>query len=89
MSKPRSVIQDWVFDLPLMQQTVLLTGIRGPDGMAKYSSPKFIARWFRRCILLSAVDGCVLNNPVTLGGGSFTGPSVDNPSPISWEHAII
>lgn len=29
----KSVIQEWVQDLTMMQQTVLLTAIRGPDGM--------------------------------------------------------
>jgi hypothetical protein len=77
MVKGKSVIQEWVSDLTMMQQTVLLTCVRGPDGMAKYSSPKFIGRWLRRCILLSAMDGKVFTNPLDHGGGSFTGPSVE------------
>ena len=31
-----NVLQDWVSDLPMMQQTVLLTAVRGPDGLPKY-----------------------------------------------------
>lgn len=76
MAKGKSVVQEWVSELTMMQQSVLLTCIRGPDGMAKYSSPKFIVRWLRRCILLSAMDGVVLTDPLFQGGGSFTGPSV-------------
>lgn len=74
-----SVLQEWVTQLPMMQQTVLLTAIRGPDGVTKYGSHKMLLRWFRRCILLSALDGKVLNNPYDSNGGSFTGPSIEGP----------
>ena len=60
----------------MMQQTVLLTGIRGPDGLTKYGSVKMLLRWYRRCVLLSAMDGKVLPNPYDNNGGSFTGPSL-------------
>lgn len=60
----------------MMQQTVLLTAVRGPDGVAKYHPSKYLLRWFRRCVLLSAMDGRVLSDPVEPNGGSFTGPSV-------------
>jgi hypothetical protein len=60
----------------MMQQTVLLTGIRGPDGITKYGSVKMLLRWYRRCVLLSAMDGKVLPNPYDNNGGSFTGPSL-------------
>ena len=73
---PTPVLQEWVVKLPLMQQTVLLTCIRGPDGVGKYSPVKLLLRWYRRCILLSAMDGKVLTNPVDTNGGSFTGPSL-------------
>lgn len=75
-----SVLQSWVQELSFMQQTVLLTAIRGPDGVAKYSKSKMILRWFRRCTLLSAFDGRALTKPYERGGGSFTGPSYE---PIS------
>jgi hypothetical protein len=74
----RSVLQDWVQGLTMMQQTVLLTAIRGPDGTPKYGSVKMLLRWFRRCVLLSAIDGKVLDNPCDSNGGSFTGPSLDD-----------
>lgn len=60
----------------MMQQTVLLTAIRGPDGLPKYGCVKMLLRWFRRCTLLSAMDGKVLDNPYDGHGGSFTGPSL-------------
>lgn len=70
------VTQEWVHHLPFMQQTVLLTAVRGPDGIAKYHTCKYLLRWYRRCILLSALDGCAITTPYGLGGGSFTGPSL-------------
>lgn len=76
-----NVTQEWTHSLPMMQQTVLLTAIRGPDGLPKYSCVKMLLRWFRRCVLLSAMDGKVLENPYDNNGGSFTGPSVAVSSP--------
>lgn len=73
-----SVLQDWVQRLTMMQQTVLLAAIRGPDGTPKYGGgAKMLLRWYRRCILLSAMDGRVLTDPIEPNGGSFTGPSLD------------
>lgn len=78
---PRCVLQDWVVALPMMQQTVLLTAVRGPDGIEKYGPCKSLLRWYRRCILYSATDGSVLSNPYDSRGGSFTGPSYDVADP--------
>jgi hypothetical protein len=75
MSRPAT--QDWVHELPIMQQSVLLACVRGPDGIGKYHPAKYLLRWFRRCLLLSALDGCVLATPYAYGGGSFTGPSYE------------
>jgi hypothetical protein len=75
MNIQRSVLQDWVMQLPLMQQSVLLTAVRGPDGIDKYHLVKYLVRWYRRCILISALDGVVLDRPYDERGGSFTGPS--------------
>lgn len=77
----RPVQQDWVLALPLMQQTVLMTAVRGPDGIAKYGPVKLLLRWYRRCVLLSAMDRSVIDHPGAYGGGSFTGPSLDG---IQW-----
>lgn len=76
--KTRSVLQPWVESLTMMQQSVLLAAIRGPDGQPKYGGgAKMLLRWFRRCVLLSAMDGAVLEDPIVPNGGSFTGPSLD------------
>lgn len=77
------VTQEWTHGLKLMQQTVLLTAVRGPDGIGKYHPCKFLLRWYRRCLLLSALDGKVFKTPYEHGGGSFTGPSY---TPTVMEH---
>lgn len=77
-----SVTQLWVNELTWMQQSVLLAAIRGPDGQPKYGGgAKMLLRWYRRCVLLSAMDGKVLTNPYDPSGGSFTGPSLENDDP--------
>lgn len=75
-----SVLCDWVTNLTLMQQSVLLSALRAPDGEAKGHRAKPLIRWYRRCVLKSAFDGGELSNPWHPGGGSFTGPSVEVPS---------
>lgn len=74
----RPVTQDWVHRVSMMQQSVLLAAIRGPDGQPKYGGgAKMLLRWYRRCVLLSAMDGKVIDNPIDENGGSFTGPSLN------------
>jgi len=69
-----NVMQSWVEDLTLMQQSVLITAVRGPDTLPKYHVAKYLLRWYRRCVLLSAFERCVLSDPHDQRGGSFTGP---------------
>lgn len=72
------VLQDWISDLTFMQQSVLVTATRGPDGIRKDHPAKMIIRWLRRCYLRSALDGgIVLDNPRDPRGGNFTGPSLE------------
>jgi hypothetical protein len=73
--QPAPVLQEWVWSLSFMQQTVLLTAVRGPDGLPKYGGVKMLLRWYRRCILVSSLDGEVIQNPYDDRGGSFMGPS--------------
>lgn len=81
-----SVLQPWVQELPFMQQSVLISAVRGPDGISKYHKCKSLIKWYRRCILVSAFDNKILDNPYHEGGGSFTGPSLNNPNhPVPWE----
>lgn len=65
-----SVTQPWTHGLTFMQQTVLLTAVRGPDGSPKYGPTKMLLRWYRRCTLLSSLDGGrVLEDPFDRNGG--------------------
>ena len=73
-----AVTQTWTHEISMMQQSVLLAAIRGPDGTPKYGPCKMMLRWFRRCVLLSAIDGKVLDDPISPNGGSFTGPSTNS-----------
>ncbi len=72
-----NVIQDWVGSLTLMQQTVLITAVRGADTLSKHHLSKYLLRWYRRCVLVSAFDRCVLSDPHDPRGGTFTGPIGD------------
>lgn len=85
MTQRRSVLQDWVQQLTFMQQSVLLSSIRGADGLHKDHISKYILRWLRRCVLISAFDGCALTSPTTPGGGSFTGP-LKHPKVEKWDY---
>lgn len=79
MRTPGSVLQDWVLNLTFMQQSVLISAMRGPDAV-KNDAEKAIKRWLRRSVLYSAFETAKagvptrLNSPTALGGGSFTGP---------------
>jgi hypothetical protein len=69
-----NVFQSWAESLTLMQQSVLITAVRGPDTLPKYHVSKYLLRWYRRCLLLSAFDRCALTDPHDPRGGSFLGP---------------
>lgn len=86
----KSVLQDWVMALPFMQQSVLISGIRGPDGVAKTHPSKNLCKWFRRCVVVSAFDKKALDNPYHPGGGSYTGPSIASTmeNQFNWEVAM-
>ena len=79
----KCVLQPWVVNLPMMQQTVLLTAVRGPDGIPKYGPVKLLQRWYRRCVLYMAMGGVLITDPCDQGGGSFTGPSLSE-SKADW-----
>lgn len=74
------VLQPWTWTLSFMQQSVLISGIRGCDGIAKFHKAKTVVKFYRRVILLSAFDRKALTDPFAPGGGSFTGPVADQPA---------
>lgn len=81
-SRERPVLRPWVTTLPMMQQTVLIAAVRGPDGLRKQHPAKMVLRWLRRCVLYSAMAKTELLTPYEPGGGSFTGPSLDVNFPL-------
>jgi hypothetical protein len=82
----KGVLQDWVSGITFMQQSVLLTAVRGPDDTPKYHPAKYITRWFRRSVLLSSFAGREILNPYEPDGGSFYGPACEPPfDGVSWE----
>lgn len=64
----------WVQSLTLMQQSVLFSAIRAPDGFRKHHPSKDIMRYYRRCVLTSAFDQAEIRDPFDPRGGSFSGP---------------
>lgn len=61
--KLHSTIQDWVSNIPLRQQGVLLLALRGPDGLPKEHPSKNIVRTLRACVMNSGREGV----PMDLG----------------------
>lgn len=81
-------LQAWTENISVMQQSVLLGIVRGPDGVEKYHPVKPILRWYRRCLLVSALDKKILTSPAYPGGGSFTGPSCEYFGDRPWQQLM-
>ena len=73
-----NVMQSWVEKISFMEQSVLITATRGPDGLEKNHVAKMLLRWLRRCYLHCAFDHKIFKDPYEKGGGSFTGPCTCN-----------
>lgn len=76
------VTQPWVNNLSFMQQSVLISAIRGCDGIPKRHKAKLVVKFYRRMVLFSAFDGKAFADAFEPGGGSFTGPISEIP-PLS------
>lgn len=80
----KSVLQDWVMELPLRQQGVLILALRGPDGTRKESEAKPIIRTLRACTMNSGREG----RPMDLGqrfvGDAFMRMDLIA-NPVSWQ----
>lgn len=81
------VLQPWVCALPMMQQSVLISGVRSPDGLKKDHVAKLLLRWYRRCVLYCSFGHVIMTTPYELGGGSFTGPSIGSADP-DWHKSM-
>lgn len=53
---------DWMDDLPLQQQSVLLLATRGPDGVRKHHPCKPLIRAYRACLMKAASLGRLLRS---------------------------
>lgn len=51
------VFQEWMFELPMQQQSVLVLACREPDGIGKYHPTKPIVRHYRASVLKNASLG--------------------------------
>jgi hypothetical protein len=56
MAQP-AVFQDWLFDLTMQQQSVLVLACRGPDGVGKFHPCKEIVTRYRATVLKAAYLG--------------------------------
>jgi len=56
-----SVLPEWISELPLQQQSVLLLALRGPDGVRKHHPMKAIQRCYRGTILKAAAYNRMLD----------------------------
>jgi hypothetical protein len=50
----KSVLQDWVMELPLKQQATLISATRGPDNLGKHNIGKQLTRYLRSLVLVPA-----------------------------------
>lgn len=53
----KSVLQDWVMELPLRQQGVLVIALRGPDGVRKEDPAKPLVRTIRGLVMNAGRTG--------------------------------
>lgn len=51
------VFQEWMYPLPMQQQSVLVLACRGPDGVGKFHPTKHIVVRYRACVLKAAYLG--------------------------------
>lgn len=79
---PTSTLQDWVHNLPRMQQATLLSALRGPDNVPKAHPSKGLVRYLRRCVMITAFDGVRILDMHAPGGGDYTGPVTEGMCPI-------
>lgn len=52
-----SVLPEWLSNLKIQQQTVVLLALRGPDGFEKHHGSKRVLYFFRASVLLAADRG--------------------------------
>lgn len=69
IEKPKvCVFQDWLFDLTMQQQSVLVLACRGPDSIAKFHTTKLLVARYRATVLKAAY----LGRPMRIDEGDAT-----------------
>jgi hypothetical protein len=79
----KSVLQDWVMELPLRQQGVLVLALRGPDGVRKEDAAKPIVRTLRALMMNSGREGTAMGRAVRWHDDPFMSTVYIN-SDIAW-----
>jgi hypothetical protein len=57
MNSAEIVFQEWMYPLPMQQQSVLVLACRGPDGIAKFHPCKELVARYRATVLKAAYLG--------------------------------
>lgn len=88
-----SAFPEWMFKLPYQQQSVLVLGLRGPDGVRKHHPMKDVQRHYRGSILKAALYGRELHVPeradTFMSTEFFTVEGTDNwRVPTEWGRAV-
>lgn len=80
-----SVFPDWMANLSMQQQSVLVLAARGPDGIRKYHPCKEVVKAYRACVLKAAYFG----REMRLGEGAGNFMTLDKIASIGqWSLAI-
>jgi hypothetical protein len=66
------VFQEWMFPLPMQQQSVLVLACRGPDGIPKHHPSKGVVQRYRASVLKAARLGRVMLSDENEGGDFLT-----------------
>jgi hypothetical protein len=66
-----SIIQEWMNEVPLRQQGVIILALRGPDGVRKEHPAKAVIRSLRGCVMNSGRLGKPMERGETFDGDAF------------------
>lgn len=81
------VLQDWVCDLSMMKQSVLISAVRAPDTLRKTHPAKLLMRWYRRCVMVCAFDRRVHLTADEPCGGKYTG-AIENVDQLAEDYLV-
>ena len=89
MNEPLSAFPEWLSKLTIQQQTVLMLGSRGPDGISKDHVCKDVVRCYRATIFRAAMYGEFFPESYNLTDKGDSFMSLDSmATPGIWEETI-